>query len=238
MMRQLRLYLLAAVACGAITLAQPTRAEIIITEIMYNADGSDDGVEWVEIYNTGTSTVDLEGWRLFDEDAGSQPGSPMPAGAQLAPKQALVLIEDQTRFEATWGTGINLYVYPGMGTLLNMANAGTAVGDEVVQLANALGIVVDAVDYSSSAPFPVVTDSDETSIYLLPSRLSSTLNDLGENWGRSTSGIDGAYAALDGGSESASPGYVASIPEPATSVALALGTLSLVAGFRRRRANR
>lgn len=43
-------------------------AQIEITEIMYNLDGSDAGREWVEIYNTGSSDVNLLGWRIFEGD--------------------------------------------------------------------------------------------------------------------------------------------------------------------------
>jgi hypothetical protein len=205
--------------CGTLELSP---AAVIISEIMYNADGSDAGREWVEIYNTGATPVDLEGWRLFDEDGGSQPGSPIPSGVSLAPAQALVLIEDQAVFEGEWGTGLNVLVYPGMGTSLNMANSGSAIGDEVLQLVDANDNLVDAVDYSAEAPFPAVTEDDETAIFVLPGRATAGQNDLGASWGRSTAGLFGAVAALDGGTEAGSPGFVA-IPEPAAGLLLLLG---------------
>ena len=50
------------------------RAEIIISEIMYNPGGTDLDVnatppynrEWVEIYNSGAEAVNLAGWSLGD----------------------------------------------------------------------------------------------------------------------------------------------------------------------------
>ncbi len=49
-------------------LTQPVRAEasVLFTEIMYNPIGADTGREWVEIYNDGTTTVDLTGWKFGD----------------------------------------------------------------------------------------------------------------------------------------------------------------------------
>lgn len=38
-----------------------SRGELIINEIMGDVDGSDNGFEWIEIYNGSTRTIDLEG---------------------------------------------------------------------------------------------------------------------------------------------------------------------------------
>lgn len=37
-----------------------------ITEIMYNPDGSDDGREWIEIYNDGSEVLNLSGMKFFE----------------------------------------------------------------------------------------------------------------------------------------------------------------------------
>jgi hypothetical protein len=39
---------------------------IIISEIMANPEGTDTGEEWVELYNSATSTIDLKDWILDD----------------------------------------------------------------------------------------------------------------------------------------------------------------------------
>ena len=38
--------------------------DLILSEVLYDVSGTDDGFEWVEIYNAGTTTVDLSGWSL------------------------------------------------------------------------------------------------------------------------------------------------------------------------------
>jgi hypothetical protein len=40
--------------------------DIVINEIMYHADGSD--VEYVELYNNGSSAVSLSGWYILDDN--------------------------------------------------------------------------------------------------------------------------------------------------------------------------
>lgn len=216
-----------AIGLAALCAAAQATAAVIISEIMFEAAGSDDNREWVELYNTGNTAIDISGWRLRDEDAGSQPGSPIPSGTILGAKQAIVLIEHEATFLADWGPGINYIVYPGMGTALNMANAPTGPDDEVLTLVDASDAVVDVVSYDNESPWPDVTNATATSIYVLPGFLNSVANDAGASWGRSTPGIHGAVLAT-GRIDAGSPGVV--IPEPAALV------LALVAApFLRRR---
>lgn len=41
-------------------------AAVIFTEVQYNPAGTDTGHEWVEIQNTGASSIDLTGWKFGD----------------------------------------------------------------------------------------------------------------------------------------------------------------------------
>ncbi|MBU1246790.1 lamin tail domain-containing protein [Patescibacteria group bacterium] len=43
-------------------------AQIEITEIMYDLEGSDDKREWIELYNNSDETIDISGWRLFEAE--------------------------------------------------------------------------------------------------------------------------------------------------------------------------
>lgn len=49
-------------------LAGVVSAQVEVTEIMYDLDGSDSGREWVEIYNNGSMPVDLSEWRFVEAD--------------------------------------------------------------------------------------------------------------------------------------------------------------------------
>ena len=47
-----------------LVLAGPVNAEMIITEVFYDAPGTDNSLEWVELLNTGPDPVDLSTYKL------------------------------------------------------------------------------------------------------------------------------------------------------------------------------
>src|SRR3954471_1751142 len=89
-------------------------ADVIISEIMYNPQGTDVVTtvvpninrEWVELYNTGSTAVDLSGWQFGDSQDGDW-ASPFPAGTTIGANQALVVTGDAATFDLEWGAGIN-----------------------------------------------------------------------------------------------------------------------------------
>lgn len=62
----------------------PQPGDVIITEIMYNPASSEDGpsaAEWIELFNTTFTDIDLTGWYFQDEDADpATPCVPMHSG--------------------------------------------------------------------------------------------------------------------------------------------------------------
>ncbi len=42
--------------------------DVVINEIMYNVSGSDSGHEWIEIYNPGSSEIDLNSWKFYEAE--------------------------------------------------------------------------------------------------------------------------------------------------------------------------
>jgi len=57
------LALLGALALPGAAAALPT-TDLWISEVMYNPTGSDDGREWVELFNAGAQVLDLSSWSL------------------------------------------------------------------------------------------------------------------------------------------------------------------------------
>ncbi len=43
---------------------EPSPGGLLLSEVLYDVDGNDDGLEWVEIYNTGSQSVDLAAYSL------------------------------------------------------------------------------------------------------------------------------------------------------------------------------
>ncbi len=63
---------------------------IILSEIMPNPEGTDTDTEWIEIYNTGTTDIDLGNWSLDDEEGGSDPYV-FPANTVIEAQDFLVI---------------------------------------------------------------------------------------------------------------------------------------------------
>ncbi len=69
--------------------SNPGTKAVVITEVMADAVGDDTGQEWIELYNSGSSTVDISGWEL--RDCGSQVWPIVGGGLVIAPGKYLVL---------------------------------------------------------------------------------------------------------------------------------------------------
>ena len=209
-MRNSLLSLLALTVCLAAAPAQ----DVLISEIMYNPNSSEaspNDVEWVEIYNPGVVTVDIGGWWLEDEDGAT---GMIPAGMQIAPCEAIVLISDTlspAAFEAAWGNGYKIIALSGFGSpgLSGLANSPSAT-NEILSLRNGGGIV-DEVNFDDGNGWP--SDSpDGSSIYLSEDFMDATLNDMGSSWLLSQNGVHGAIQNAVtpefNGNDFGSPGFV------------------------------
>ena len=114
--------------------------QVVISEILANpAATADSAGEWVEVYNAGSSAVDLQGWTLRDDDPNYpnvhviSSSVPIPAGAY-----AVLAINGQS----TTNGGVDAdYAY---GSSFLLGNSG----DEVV-LEDEGGRLVDRVAYTS-----------------------------------------------------------------------------------------
>lgn len=52
-----------------LALVSPVLAGLLVNEVVYDPSGSDDGLEWIELCNSGSSSIDLTGYQI--ENAGS-----------------------------------------------------------------------------------------------------------------------------------------------------------------------
>lgn len=157
----------------------PLVGDLVITEVYYKPEGGS-LYEFVELYNAGSSAINLNGFRFpqgepFDEfvfgeafiDAGSY---------------ALV-VKDLAAFRSRYGNGFDSIIAGqwGSGSLDN--------GGEVVTLLDSEGAVVISFEYGDSEPWPLSPDSEGTSLVLID-----------PSTGSSTSGIDWTASLLVGGS--------------------------------------
>lgn len=122
---------------AVLLLATVARADLTVTEIMYNPNQADDtDAEWIELYNNGMGAIDLSQWYFNGK---------LLEGL-LEPRQYLVIAKelvdgddaDTDSFESIWGSDID--AIDGMFTLGN-------TGDSI-NLTN--GVETEYVSYSDS----------------------------------------------------------------------------------------
>ncbi|MCS4294797.1 putative extracellular nuclease [Comamonas sp. BIGb0152] len=114
-------------------------AKVLISEVNSNADGGD----FFELFNYGTSPVDLSGWGWTDS-SGAVP-SAFPAGTSLAAGARLVVLNETTpdAFRTAWGLQASTPV-------ILVAGQGLGKGDAVL-VYDANGYVAAAMNYGSKA---------------------------------------------------------------------------------------
>lgn len=142
---------------------------VFINEIHYDPDIKTEQVEFIELYNTTAAAIDISGWAFT-----SGVDYTFPAGSSIDANGYVVVAQDLADFQAKFGfvpTG------PWVGRLENY-------GEEIT-LRDALGDVVDRVDYQLGFPWPTVGGAPGYSIELVNPSLD---NDLGGNWRGSSAG--------------------------------------------------
>lgn len=111
-------------------------SSVVISEIMYNPSACSDSTgEWLELYNTGASAVDVAGWTLSDASGTTNTLSSfsLPAGGYMIVGRTTVLCNEGYSADDTMSFALN--------------NSG---GDTITLKDNS-GAVVDVVTYTDSA---------------------------------------------------------------------------------------
>ena len=160
-----RLLLLVA----AILLAMSLSADVIINEIMYNSPSYDN--EWVELYNSGTSAVDLEGWYLLDDDSAHTPIE-FPGGYSIAAGGyfTIAVSHDPQAEEFPFTPDYD-------ATETSEWNLGN--GSDTVNLYDQDDNLVDTVTYDDGDPWPTEPDGDGPSLELISPTMD---NSLASSW--------------------------------------------------------
>ena len=113
----------------------PSRADVVINEIMYHPSSELVSEEFIELKNTGVAAVDVSGWSITSGVAFTIPAATpaIPAGGYL------VLAANSIAFAAKYPAVTN-YVAGWTGQLSNSSNR--------ITLKNAALVTVDSVDYA------------------------------------------------------------------------------------------
>ncbi|MEM7571613.1 MAG: lamin tail domain-containing protein [Bacteroidota bacterium] len=126
---------------------------VVISEIMYNPpEIGTDSLEFIELYNPGTTAVDLSDWTMSDGVELT-----FPAGTMIDAEGFLIICVNEAAF-------VNNYNYS--GATLQWEEGALSNGGEEVAISNADGIVVDELTYDDNPPWPTGTDGQGASIQL------------------------------------------------------------------------
>lgn len=142
--------------------------DIVITEIMYNPPESGvDSLEYIEIYNTTSSDINLGGFSISDQD-----DYYFPTDAFIAAHGYVVIAKDSMALERNFGYP---YAY-------NLNFDGLANGGERITVKDNNGVILNELVFDDNAPWPEA-DGDGPSMVLCD--LSSDYTN-GANWTVST----------------------------------------------------
>ena len=170
-------------------------ADVCINELLPNPNGSDSGNypagEWVELHNSGSTDIDLQGWTLEDAggwvhpiDANTWVGFANLATPYVLPAGDYAIISENSRGTLKLNNaGETLYLKDGSGTTVHTVTTGQANND--VSKFPGTSPTDDFVDSASNTPGaanggagtgPVYTESDLRITEVMPNAFWSADN--------------------------------------------------------------
>lgn len=180
----------------------PVLPSIIISEVAAFSSGSSPvGADWFEVTNTGTTAVDITGWKVDDSSASFGSALALTGVASIAPGESVIFIETadlpaaRTAFLANWfgaspPAGLQIGAYTGSGI-------GLSTGGDGVNIYNSAGVLQAGVTFGASPGGPVFATFNNA--LGLNNTAISTLSSVG---------VNGAAAAVGNPAEIGSPGTV------------------------------
>ena len=189
------LSLLTLALLPALYLSLPIRASsstLLISEVFYDAPGTDEDEEWIEIYNPTASAIDLSAYKIGDEEeqSGSEGMYQFPPEASIPPGGVIVIALKATGFYALYGFNPDYEVtdtdpsVPDMIKYSAWATGKIALsnsGDEVLILDGG-DAIVDAMSYGDKTTFLDPACPDVATGHSLERSPANVDTDTAEDW--------------------------------------------------------
>ena len=151
--------------------------DIVINELMYNPISGDDNDQYIELYNKGTNTVNLAGWRFTSGVAFTFPG------ATLAPNGYLVVARNLTNLFAKYpnlnsGNTVGNYT----GKLSHKGEQVTLSMPQALNTNTTIYVAEDQVNYGTGGRWGQWAGGGGSSLELVDPRANHR---LASNWAES-----------------------------------------------------
>lgn len=153
------------------TLKVPIDA-IVINEINYRSSPFFNTEDWIELYNKSSTSVNVSGWVLTDNNPTRQ--FIFPPATTLASHEYMVICDNHEAF--------NLFYPNNWNTIGNLPLDFGRNGNDI-KLFNGEGLLVDSLSFGTSSPWPASTIGSGPTIELINPILE---NSLPEAWSAST----------------------------------------------------
>lgn len=218
-----------AALCG---LAVPSQAAIVITEVYAGGSGNTSyKADWFELTNTGSSAVDITGWKMDDSSASFASAAAFSGTVTtIAAGQSVIFAEANASnpettvvpaFIAAWfggnaPAGFAMTTYTGSGV-------GLSTSTDAVNIFDSTGTVVASVTFDATTTgFPFDNAAGITG--------GNKISQL------SVVGVNGAFTSFNG-AEVGSPGTIGAtaVPEPSSFALIGLVASGVVARKLRRK---
>lgn len=126
-------------------LVKMAQSQVVITEIMYNPpESGTDSLEFIEIYNAGSTSVEMQGYTL--SFGGNVTRYTFTSSYSFAPSSYLVFAVNANAVKNQYKLSFNPIQWA--------AAAGLGNTSSIIKLFNASNTIIDSVSYSSSSPWP------------------------------------------------------------------------------------
>ncbi|TAH42231.1 MAG: T9SS type A sorting domain-containing protein [Bacteroidetes bacterium] len=141
---------------------------INISEFNYHSDSTFDSGDWIELFNYGSSEIDLSGWKFRDEEENHV--FTIPTGTKIPSNSYLVLSEDTSRFDL---------IYPDVRNRIGQFEFSLNNSGDEIHLYNYIDEPYISFAYETSQPWPVEADGDG---YTCELKSNQTYHADGNNW--------------------------------------------------------
>ncbi|MEA2082244.1 MAG: lamin tail domain-containing protein [Elusimicrobiota bacterium] len=107
---------------------------VVINEFVYDPDGSDEGYEWIELYNNTSSTIAITGWKIRKSDSvtGFEDfitiSSPTKSFA-IGPKSFFLMTQSKVHTICGWDAGYPDFIYSDELQMSNSSLQGICLTD-------------------------------------------------------------------------------------------------------------